>query len=180
MNKVNYDIIYLICEFLDFLSIIRFRCVSKYVHFLQIQNFFNIGVNYLNSLNDVILLNYPFITHLDASHNPNITNVNHLKKLITLDASGITCGINNLGIKDLNLKKLDISNNTNIYNINHMQDSLIELHACYNSIDDFGISKLNNIQKLNVYHNKNIKNINHMTKLYELNASGNIFFTKKY
>jgi hypothetical protein len=63
---------------------------------------------YVYKLNDKILLNYPFIKYLNAHHNLNITNINHLKNLIHLNASN--SGINNLGIKNLNLKILDISN----------------------------------------------------------------------
>jgi hypothetical protein len=103
MNKINLDINYLIFGFLDFLSKIRFRSISKYNYLLEICDFYNIEEKYLDLLNDEILLNYHFITHLDASDNPNIKNINHLKKLIQLDASNNSviniCGIADFGIK---------------------------------------------------------------------------------
>jgi hypothetical protein len=171
MNKLNFDIIYFIFGSLDFLSKIRFRSTSKYNYLLEIHDFFNIGKKYLKLLNDNILLNYPFITHLNASFNPNITNINHLKKLIKLDASEDS-GIDDKGITDLNLVLLDASDNPKITNINHM-DKLIELYAWGNyGISDFGIKNLYNIKILDVNYNSKINDINHMNNLIELYARG--------
>jgi hypothetical protein len=66
MNKLNFDIIYLIFD-KTFLSKMGFGCVSKYMHFsflqkrTEIHDFYNISKKYINLLNDEILLNYPFI-----------------------------------------------------------------------------------------------------------------------
>jgi hypothetical protein len=142
------------------------------MHYLEIYDFYNIPSKYLRLLNDKILFNYPFIKYLDASYNLKITNVNYMHKLIELDASGHYCGIDDLGIKNINLKKLKAYYNKKITNINHMYN-LSELVILGDSgIGDLGINKLNLI-KLDAGHNKKITNINYMTNLSELNASGN-------
>jgi hypothetical protein len=89
MDKLDTNLIYLIFNYLDFLSKIKFRCISKYVHhFIVIDDFKNIPEKYLNLLDDEILINYPFIKYLNACDNKKITNVNHSlrTKLIELDA----------------------------------------------------------------------------------------------
>jgi hypothetical protein len=45
MNKLYNDIIYLFFEFLDFLSKIRFRCISKYSNTLEIYDFYGVEKN---------------------------------------------------------------------------------------------------------------------------------------
>jgi hypothetical protein len=126
MDKLHFDILYLIFGFLDFPLKIIFRCISKYTHLLEIHDFYDIEDKYLRLLNDKILLNYPFIKYLNASNNINITNVNHMNKLIKLNASGY-CGVNNKGIENIKLiQYLIIRGNINISNINHMS-KLIKL-----------------------------------------------------
>jgi hypothetical protein len=153
MNKLNLDIIYLIFGFLDFLSKIRFRSISKYMYKLQIHDFYNISNKYLKLLDDKILLNYPFITYLNAFNNLKITNK---------------------GIEHLNLIKLNAAYNPNITNINHMANYITELDASgeFCGITDKGIANLKNLIKLNAFDNSQITNINHMNKLVELCASG--------
>ena len=46
------------------------------------------------------------LVELNASHNSKITNVNHMTNLKKLDAGGSDCGINDAGIKNLNLVEL--------------------------------------------------------------------------
>jgi hypothetical protein len=46
MNKLYFDIIYLIFESLDFLSKIRLRSISKYMHTFEIHDFYNIEKKY--------------------------------------------------------------------------------------------------------------------------------------
>jgi hypothetical protein len=162
MNN-SFDITYIIFGFLDFLSKIKFRCVSKYMHKLEIYDFNNIPLKYIQLLNDEILLNYPFIKYLNASTNSKITNVNHMDKLIELNASGYRCGINNKGIQKVNLIKLNASDNPKITNVNHM-NKLIELNAngyCC-GINNEGIQKLNLIN-LNTSNNPKITNVNQST-----------------
>jgi hypothetical protein len=52
----------------------------------------------INKLNEIKILN--------TSYNSKITNINHMKKLIKLYASGENCGISDKAIK--NLKKFQI------------------------------------------------------------------------
>jgi hypothetical protein len=156
---------YIIFGFLDFLSKIRLKSTSKYLNVLKIYDLKNIEQKYLTLLNDNILSTYYFVEYLNASNNKNITNVNHMSKLIELDASG-KCGINDYGIEKLNLVKLNANNNLKITNVNHM-NKLIELYACgICGIDDYGIEKIN-LLFLNAYKNSQITNINHMNKLIE-------------
>ena len=113
----------------------------------------------------------------------NISNVNHLRNLIELDASG-GCGLNDDGIKDLqNLRILNASNITNAYarygkyitNINHMKN-LVELDAAgnYCCLSDDGIKGLTNLKKLKLSCNLKITDLNHLSKLTELIANENI------
>jgi hypothetical protein len=106
---------YIIFGSLDFLSKIRFRCISKYMNSLEIYDFKNIDKKYLLLLTDKILFNYHFVKYLNANNNKKITNVNHMEKLIELDASGKYSGINDNGIKNItSLIKLNVKNNKKI------------------------------------------------------------------
>ena len=70
-------------------------------------------------MNDDILQEYKFAIKLDARDNPKITNINHMVKLKVLRAFA-NCGIDDYGIKKLNLEKLDASCNPRISHVNHM------------------------------------------------------------
>jgi hypothetical protein len=154
MNKLDINIIYLIFGFLIFPSKIKFRSISKYMHKLEIHDFYNIRKKYLNLLDDKILLNYPFIKYLNAS--------------------GYYCKISDEGIKQLNLKKLNVCDNQKITNINHMGNTLIELNASFLCIINNESIKNLHLRKLNACNNKNITSVNHMKEtLTELNASEN-------
>jgi hypothetical protein len=63
MNKLDINIINLIFRFFYFQLKIKFRCISKYMHKLEIHDFYNIDKKYLNLLDDRILLNYLFIKY---------------------------------------------------------------------------------------------------------------------
>ena len=64
-------------------------------------------------------------------------------------------GLNDNGIKNLNLRILDVEKNPNITNINHMTN-LKRLDASYNSgINDNGIKDLN-LNRLNINNNPKI------------------------
>jgi hypothetical protein len=154
MNKLNFDILYLILNKLDFLSKIRLRCISKYMHKLEIHDFYNIPYKYLRLLNDEILLNYPFIKYLYAFDNHTITNINHMNGLTKLDAS-LNFGIDNFGIKNVDsITILYISGNEKITDVNHM-NKLVELYASGESgIENKGIINLKNITKLYVPNNQ--------------------------
>jgi hypothetical protein len=172
MNKLDLSVIYLIFDNLDFLSKIKFRNISQYMHLLQIHDFYNIEYKYLELLNDEILCNYPFIKYLNARQNHKITSVNYMYNLIALNASGFCCGLSDSGIK-VNLTYLNASGNPKIINVNHM-NKLIELDAydinC--GITDDGIKQLN-LMKLDASHNIKITNVNHMYNMNELIAYGN-------
>jgi len=85
---------------------------------------------------------------------------------MSLDAS-LNCGIDDEGIKDLNLERLQIYDNSKITNANHMT-KLKELDASDNcGIDDGGIKNLN-LKKLNVYNNTKITNVNHIVPYHKI------------
>jgi hypothetical protein len=130
MNLLCNDLLYIIFNNLDFLSKLIFRIVSKNMHLLKIYDFLNINYKYRYKLNNKILLKYPFIKYLDASYNHKINNINHLINLEILYASGNTCGIDNDGIKNINLIELYAYNNSKITNVDHMT-KLIKFEKVY-------------------------------------------------
>ena len=172
MNSLPIDLIqYCIFDKLDFKTQLRFRQICKRLNRVDIHNMcYNIDDEYLDKLSDEILINYPKVKYLDASYNSKITNVNHMTKLQILDIHGM-CGIDNNGIKHLNLIELGAFNNRKITNINHMTKLQI-LDASYDcGLDNNSIKDLNLIN-LDVWNNPKITNVNHMTNLQILNASG--------
>ena len=171
MNSLPYDVLqFCILDKLDFLSKIRFRQVCKKFYRLEIWDFYNIDIQYLYILTDNILMGYPFIRKLNASYNSKITNVNYMTKLQVLHA-GNDCGIDDNGIKDLNLIELNAFNNSKITNVNHMTKLQILYARGDCGIDDNGIKDLNLI-KLDSSDNSKITTVNHMTKLQVLNVHG--------
>jgi hypothetical protein len=165
---IPIEIFQLILDHSDFLTKIRLRCVSTYLHVkLEICDFYHIDRAYSQILTDDILRAYAFITKLNAGSNEKITNVNHLTRLEILNAYG-KCGINNQGITGLKLKKLCCGCNPRITSVDHMSSSLKKLDAeSYSGIDDKGIASLN-IIILNASFNPRITNISHMTNLKTL------------
>ena len=124
--------------------IMRMACKLFYDK-LEIWDFCNIHYRYRNTLTNTILLAYPFIRYLNATYNPKITNVNHLTNLKILWACG-TSGIDDYGIKNLNLIELYAYNNPKITNANHLTNLKV-LWAYGNSgIDDNGIKNLDLIE----------------------------------
>jgi len=71
------------------------------------------------------------LIQLDASNNPNITDVSWMTNLQILDASD-NCGITNQDIKNLNLVKLNGYNNLNITDV-YWMTNLLKLDAHGNS-----------------------------------------------
>ena len=124
MDILPYDVLqFCILDKLDFLSKIRLRQVCKKFYRLEIWDFYNIDYEYRSKLTDTILMAYPFIRKLNADSISKITNVNHMTKLQVLCAC-FNCGIDDNGIKDLNLIKLNTSYNSKITNVNHMTNLL--------------------------------------------------------
>lgn len=167
---ITFEIWQIILDVSDFLTQIRLTQVCIDLNqCLRITDFYNIDNCYLQKLNDNILKNYPYITQLNADSNINVTNVNHLSRLKKLNAEYI-CGINDEGIKDLNLYELDASNNRKITNVNHMNNLKILQIYGDSGINNNGLRYINLIE-LNIGENDNIKDISHMTNLKILDAS---------
>jgi len=110
---------------------------------------------------------------LNCECNPNITNVNHMTNLKELNASMCFLddpggkggyGIDDNGIKNINLEKLYVSYNHKITNVNHMTKLKILDASCGCGIDDDGIEDLN-LEYLNAVANPKITSENHMTNL---------------
>ena len=99
---------------------------------------------------------------LTAYNNQKITDINHMNKLVKLDASG-NSGLDDQGISQLNLIELNACDNPKITDLNHM-NKLVKLNA--NGMDcglnDKSIGQLNLI-KLTTYNNQKITDINHMS-----------------
>ena len=157
MINLSLELIQNILEFLDLKNQIILKSLCKnYYDGLRIYDFYNISRHYKDKLNDEILKSYSYVKYLDASNNFKITNINHMTNLKKLNASR-NCGINNEGIKNLNLIKLDMNNNISNKELKNL-----------------------NLIKLSLVNNDKIKNLNHMTKLKKLNASaGNCIISDK-
>src|SRR5258705_153770 len=156
---------YIMDNFLDFLSTIRLRQVSKLHYGLKIYDFLNIPKEYINKLTNEIIKKYPFIQKLDANNNPKITNVSYLTNLEILWASG-NRGIDNNGLTDcINIKELNANDNPKITNVSHM--TKLEILWAYDDcgIDDNGLMGCINIKELEASNNPKITNVSHMTKL---------------
>lgn len=192
MNNFSIDVLqHCIINKLDFRSMIRFRQVCKWFHRLEIHDFYHIDKKYLMRLSDEILKNYPFIELLNAYNNDKILDVNHLTRLIKLNASNDriyiretggyyecrpnyyhseNCKISDASIKNLNLVELIACGNSLITDVNRMTN-LRKLYASYNcGIDDDGI-KDTNLTELCIMYNRKITNVDHMPKLKVLCAN---------
>ena len=172
MNVFVYDILEIIFDKLDFISQIRLcqiECLS-YTN-IHMTDFYDIPKGVKSKLCDNILRQYQDITKLDASDNSRITNVNHFKQLMHLDASG-KCGIDQDGIAEpFNLVGLNVTENSNITSLNHLK-RLQELDAMFNcGIDQSGIAGLHNLVRLNAGSNSKITSVNHLKRLEKLDAT---------
>ena len=187
MNNFPIDVLqFCIIDKLDFLSQIRLRQVSSWLHRLEIHDFYHIDKKYLMRLSDAKLKNYPFIKFLNARNNLYISNVNHLTRLIKLDAStdrypvycnSNDCKIGNNGIKNINLVELIASGNRLITDVNHMTN-LQKLYATDESgISDNGIKNIN-LTEICIKYNNKIKDVSHMSNLKVLCAFSQQFHDK--
>ena len=104
---------YIIFNYLDFYSQIRFKSVCRSFNEAQITNLYDIPDKVKSKLTDKILLNFSFVTKLNAYDNLKITSVNHMTKLLELDAQG-NCGIGDNGIQCCSLIKLYADDNPKI------------------------------------------------------------------
>ena len=160
LHEILYHVIF---NCLEFYNKHAFRRICKYMNKIHITDLCDIDCVYLVKLDDKNLLDYKFAKKLDARHGRKITNVNHMINLKILDASG-DCGINDNGIKNINLEKLYVSYNHKITNVNHMTKLKILDASCGCGIDDDGIEDLN-LEYLNAVANPKITSENHMTNL---------------
>lgn len=175
MNIYKYiplEIWKIIFDFSDFQTQIRMTLVCKRFHKnFQVIDFLNIPKQLIKKLNDDILKNYKHIQFLNASDNPNVKNVNWITNLKILWARN-KCGINQEGIKGLNLIELCITNNKSISNVSWMIN-LKKLEAGgESSLWQYGLGKLDLVQ-LDVCNNQSIIHVAWMTNLRKLNAGWN-------
>ena len=94
---------------------------------------------------------------MNASCNYGITDINFLTKLKILNASGF-CGINNDGIKFLNLEEFYVGGNSKITDVSYMTKLKI--------LDVSGFFL--NLEELNAGYNKNITDFDSYLKEYLL------------
>lgn len=158
-----------ILEYTDFPTQIRLRQVNKRFYRLSIIDFHNISYYHMDKLTDSIISQHLNIRYLCAYYNPKITNVNHLKHLIKLDAQGESCGLTDIGLKDcIELQILYTGDNPKITTVNHFK-SLRVLGVSSNSgITNEGFKDCINITRLIVHENPKITNISHLIKLTDL------------
>ena len=119
MYDLPLELYQIVLEQLEFKSQIRIRLLSKKLYRLEIHDFYNIPRIFTDRLNNEILKLYPFIKELNTCDCHKITNINHMRNLKKLIAFG-DCGIDDNGIKNLNLIELYSHNNPKITNVSHM------------------------------------------------------------
>jgi hypothetical protein len=127
-----------IFDYCDFKDKLKLQEVCKAFTHLRI---YEIPYMYSCKLTDDILSKYIWLTKLDA-YVHKVTNVNHMTNLKILFATGGS-GIDDNGIKDLNLAVLDVWGNTQITNLNHMTNLKILSAQGYNGINNNSIKDLN-------------------------------------
>ena len=120
---------------------------------LSIIDLCNIDEKYLDILTDNILRLHVFKYVIKLTSNNKITNVSFMKNLKKLDASD-DCGIDQSGIKELNLVELNADDNNKITNVSFMK-KLKKLNASYNcGIDQNGIKGLDLVELYTIGNNK--------------------------
>src|SRR5688572_19414817 len=102
---LHNDLHYLICDYLDFIDILRLKIVCKRFKSIKIRDLYHIEWKYRQILNDQILKQYTDVTKLSAYINPKITTLNHMTKLKKLNIGGQSCGVGDEGISNLNLEE---------------------------------------------------------------------------
>ena len=158
----------IIFKYINFYDKHTFKKIKKFMNRIHMTDLFGIDNKYLVRLDDNILSNYKFAVRLCARNNPKITHINHMTNLKELNAGG-KCGIDNYGVKNINLEVLYAYDNQKITNIKHMTN-LKELDARFNcGIDDYGVKNLN-LEVLYQWNNPKIQNMKRMTNIKELAA----------
>ena len=139
---IPLDIFKEIFELCDFLTKIRFRQICKYSYEnLHMIDLYNIEKKYLKRLSKNILKKHRFIKYLNVIYNLDIKHISWMKNLKELYASG-NCGIDQKGIKGLNLIKLNVHDNSKIKKVSFMT-SLKKLYASGNcGIERIGFNQI--------------------------------------
>ena len=162
----------LIFKYLEFYDKHTFKRIKKNTDRIYITDLFNIHRKYLIRLDDDILKNYKCVVKLSLGPCSKVTQIQHIKKLRELNASGCHCKIDDECIRNINLEKLIAYDNPKITNVNHMTN-LKELNAGGNcGINNEGISCVN-LEVFDASFNRKITNVNHMSNLKVLDASYN-------
>lgn len=167
---IPFEIYQKISSYQNCVDQIKITTLCRYFyHHIRITDFYNLDEKYLKNLSDKILKRYPYIEQLNASNNPKIKDINHLKKIKKLNASGHLCGITNDGITDLNLISLYVTNNIKITkpchmsNLNNFIGNTRYFKCKYGDSDPFGrFSGLKPKHAANKAFTYLIKQINHI------------------
>ena len=168
---IPLDIWRIIFDILDFKSKIKLISTCKFLRQnLYIVDLYNIEKKYLEKLTTRILKYYIFrnVVSLDASDNNKINDVSFMKNLKKLNASD-ECGIDQNGIKELDLFELNANYNIKIKDVSFMKNLKILYANGMCGINQNGIKELDLIE-LHVDDNKKIKDISFMKNLKILYA----------
>ena len=158
---LNFDILNQIYGFLDFLSKIRFRQISKYfLDNFYIHNLYDLNYIFLEKISEQILISHPKIKSLNILENGSIQNIDCLSNLQNL---AVSYKFKNQ-FTNYNLKKLKISNYL-IKNLKYFT-KLEKLKITNTGLSNSDFDGLN-LRQLNIICD-NISNINHMTRLKKL------------
>ena len=189
---MDLDTLNIIFEFLDFISKIRFRQISKYfINNFYIHDFYGLDKIYLEKLTEKILISYPKIKYLDIMENKSIQNINFLSNLYRLAISDkFQNQFDNYNLRELNIcnyiitnlkyfTKLDklILNNSPITNSDLDYLNLREL--CLIDCQVSNINHMTRLKKLFISRNSKIQNSNIQNlELTKLDIEGHIGITK--
>jgi len=175
LRELPIELYQLILNHTNFLSRIRMRCANKlFWQKLEINDFYNIPTEYSKRLTGPILQSYPFITKLNATEKPEITDINCLTRLEVLNASGVQCGLGHPQfVKLTNLRELNIANNPKCFWINRLTNlEVLDIRRKCGIDDNSGINQLRKLKFLNATNNSKISNISHLTNLEIMHARG--------
>ena len=152
MTNIHNILLTIVIEYLHFYDKHTLQKINKYTNCIQITDLYNIKNIFLEKLDDNILKQYKSAIKLNVTDNQKITNINHMRKIKILNASG-DCGINNESIKLINPEILIAHGNTKITNINHMTN-LRELYARNTCGIDNNCIKNINLEILDIQNNQ--------------------------
>lgn len=179
---IPFDIFQEIFQYLNFITKIRIRQISKKNLLLDITDFYYIPINLRIKLSDNILVNYPKLKYLHAGSNPNITKINYLTNLEKLNIScfkpgnqaWVQSGVTSNQLLNLtNITWLNLCENPIISNISYLTNLKtlnLATHHTYLEIQNSDLLNLN-LTSLNLSGNHQITKISHLTNLKKLNIN---------